>query len=309
MATVATDPTTMAARDTVQILARLPNELLSTICSWLPTPDVRVLGHVNRWFQNFTADYLRVYQYKSGLFRLPDAVLFTIAHGLYTQDHSRFARMSQKLYPKLMRPLIAEDVKKSPHFYKCKSLFFAARTDNVELARKVVSLGADVNNSRGFATCRSQPWKATPLATAIFNGRELMVRWLLEAGARMSSHGEYNAFWSALDRHHEKVLCILLEDPRWSEQFYAAEALFLRACENRMANFMRVFLEKRRGEEVPEDIQHKRSLFWAYLLQDSGMDGYDDHGKVSSDVYQISSLLLEHGCDPGAESDSKSPRY
>lgn len=154
MATAAIDPTAMAARTTIQILARLPNELLSTICSWLPTPDVRVLGHVNRWFQDFTADYLRVSQYKSGLFRLPDAVLLKIARTLPRHGHSRLARTTQQLYPLLMKALVLDDTADD----KGRSLLHAVHLGDMRLAQKIVSLRADVNRPGfGLMLTRSGP--------------------------------------------------------------------------------------------------------------------------------------------------------
>lgn len=195
----------------------LPLELMLQIVEMLTVPELRVLGRANHGFHYFITSHLANTCYKSKLFRLPTDVLKKIATHVSSDSCSRaskstpgsFARTSHRFYPALMEHVVHLAIEGGTNHF----LYHAVQRNNLNLARKILCLGADIH---GKDSGRSL--YGTPLEFAAKHGQEAMVRVFLDARAGEGKGNARRALLKAISHGHERIALLLwtalnLHDP------------------------------------------------------------------------------------------------
>ncbi|KAF2713648.1 hypothetical protein K504DRAFT_369265, partial [Pleomassaria siparia CBS 279.74] len=279
-------------------LPSLSNEILLIIVSILGTPDVRRLGRVNRRLQFFTGDYLIRYQYNAGLFTLPNELILEITQYLGSpKDCSRFARSSQRLYPLVQDYILRHNVRHGGSGL----LNYAAKRNLIGMARMMLHVGGDINTQSGFRLSLMGK-RPTPLITAVAHGHERIVRMLLEAGANQFVGGMRTPLRIAITGRHERLALLLSQDLDPSEillKGLGSSALQM-ACSAKLVLLVRYYLEHEPNQNGPSDVQIflDRSTALYRVLQADAQNGDFVRREVHEEVYQIVSMLIEHGASP-----------
>lgn len=286
-------------------LERLPTEILFHIADWLTIPELRILGRANRQFAGFVNGYCKVYQYKLGLFRLPQSVLQQIIGHLDTiMEQSRFARTSHKLYAVVMESLLST----AEAEHKSALLIHAAMSNNVPLAQKVVRFGGDVNRQQTEAYYHRGP----PLSTSIEFGHADMVCFLLQAGASQLDHrGSRGSLQDALRLGHDEVALVLCEGLSQKDttlRWGPVHSILSEACEFGRSVVVESLLARGHPGQTPEESIHTRSQTLHRVLRMHACEGslvVDGKlvAKPLDDVFKVTKLLLEYGADPDMKFD------
>lgn len=272
-------------------LFKVPNEIFIEVASLLCTSDLRRLGWVNCRLRSFVADYLSRYRYNFGILTLPNELIFEIVQHLgHQKDRSRLARASQRFYPPVMRYIVRHNVVHSGS----SLLNYAAKRNLVGFARKIISLGGEVNTQRGSQTTTTGT-RLTPLATAALNGSIRMIELLLEFGASHFVDGLRLPLALAIVKKHESVALMLSRDLDSSNTLLTrstTQTPLQMACAAQLVSLVRYYLEHK-----PCSSQNYDSALFGVIHKDaSGTQSV--RRKLYDEVFQIVLMLLEHGASP-----------
>jgi hypothetical protein len=287
-------------------LLALPTDILCTIATCLETQELRLLGRVSRSVHHFVNEWLSIYRYRSALFRWPDSIWGKITKRLQTRcDRHRLALASQKFYPAVMKHTVLLDIKDRHNGF----LFQAIRRNNMELASKVLRLGADVNGVGGHDADDYSVW--SPLDTAVDYGHRAMVLMLLRKGARKDPSSDRSLLREAIRYGREDIALLL-----WSYIFRHARGyrhwrqkcisedyseLYL-ACNAGYVTLARKILERDADIEWCKDRLVGYTHVLLRILQATAQPNKGD-SKLPNNVYAMTVLLLEYGADPDLKLD------
>jgi hypothetical protein len=282
-------------------LLNLPTELLYELATCLSTPDLRLLGRVNRKLQYFVNVYLRRYRYNRGIVRLSNDIVLRIVEHVDSQaDRSRLAQTSQKLYP-----LVTNHIAKYNILYESSYLLmYAARKDLKGMARKLLFLGGDVNSLTYRHRHFSHYKKPKPLEIAAHNGHRGMVRLLMGAGADKVVTRHRKALASAINMGHENIALMLSKEleandklvARWQmgRRFRNTPTLMKLACQARLVKLVGVLLERGHRNYTHEQSVQNITSALHHLLDCTTPKNDVVEMELMDDVVQIVIMLLDH---------------
>jgi hypothetical protein len=144
--------------------------------------------------------------------------------------------------------------------------------------------------------------RPTPLAIAAFHGHEKMVKVLLEAGASHFVDGMRIPLAVAIFKQHEAVALILSQELHPSDVILKktrGTALQM-ACAAKLVNLVWYYLE--RGSQCGglvnvHSLHNCSTTLYVVLQEDASRDDFVKR-KLHENVYQIVSMLLQHGANP-----------
>ncbi|KAH4108539.1 hypothetical protein HBI25_177660 [Parastagonospora nodorum] len=276
-------------------LLRLPNELLLETVSSLSIVDLRRLARVHRKLSFFVGSYLTRYRYNAGLMKLPDELLLEIAQHLGTQaNRSHFAQASLRFHPIVMNYVAHYDVR-----YNGSSLLMYAAGWNLKgMARKIIRLGGDVHTQRG-SEHGVDGLRLRPLSNAAYYGHKRMVRLFLMAGAMQLIGPNRVSLEVAIANGHEQIAILLSQELKADDKVREGGDILLKlACEAKMANLVKILLERGYRARTPTEIKHGHSIFLHHLIAEHATRGNFVKRELHDEVYQIASMLLLHKADP-----------
>jgi ankyrin repeat protein len=166
------------------------------------------------------------------------------------------------------------------------------------MAQTILRLGGDVNTQRPSA----KEIRQTPLAIAAFLGHEKMIKVLLEAGASHFINEMRIPLAAAIAKQHEAVALILSQGLHPSEvilKINTKRTALQIACKVKFVNLVRYYLERgsKRGEIVNFQSNDCSTALCIVLQEDASSDDIVRR-ELHEDVYQIVSMLLQHGANP-----------
>lgn len=281
-------------------ILRLPNELLFDVASLLSITDLRRLSRVNHQLYFFVRAYLVEYRYNEGIVTMPNEIILEIIQHLDPRSCSRLARSSQRFYPLVMNFTIHRNIKLGGSSILCH----AAKRNHKGLARKILSLGGDVNTQTGPKLPRGN-LRSTPLTTAAYSGHERMVRLFLGAGALQIIDGARLPLAAILamarTKAHENIIILLAQDVDASYQFSTTgKTLLDYACEKQFVHLVRHLLERDARQSRPPNHEeiHTYSTALYRLLESTECRADFVIRQLLEDVHQIALMLLQHEADP-----------
>jgi hypothetical protein len=184
-------------------------------------------------------------------------------------------------------------------------LNYATKQNLKGMVRRILYLGGNVDTEHGneWAVPRLQRRitisRPTPLAVAAHYDNKSMVRFLLHAGARQVIGGVRVPLAVAFAAGHESVAMILSRDLYAHDQLKANGPIVLQlAIEARFSNLVRYFLERGPGNRTCDQSAFDYSIVLFRLLEATACKGDFVKRELLEDVFQITTMLLQHNADP-----------
>lgn len=175
-----------------------------------------------------------------GLLSLPNELLLVIAGCLSTQlDVCRFLRVNRRLSRVVGDFLLLQNIKNNDS----SALLWAVRCNQVEVVRRMVDFGADLNAMHESKTGRVE----TPLRRAVEDGNVRIVKILAEAGARvLLPSPNRSPLQLAFDKGDEQITRILLDQMKGVNRLltFSGETPLYMACAKGLVDTTRYLLDK-----------------------------------------------------------------
>jgi hypothetical protein len=133
-----------------------------------------------------------------------------------------------------------------------------------------------------------------------------MVRLFLMAGAMQLIGSNRVSLEVAIANGHEQIAILLSQELEADDKVREGGDILLKlACEAKMANLVKILLERGYRVRTAAEIKHRHSALLNHLIAKDATRGDFVKRELHDEVYQIATMLLLHKADPDLNSNAR----